>query len=124
MIIGIPKEIKNHEYRVGMTPAGVELLVSAGHTVYVEKGAGMGSGLTDDEYSSVGAKFLDTPKEIFDIAEMIIKVKEPLEPELKMLKKETLLVRMPEEYHGWRRPSHRLLQQLYLMEWFEKYMVE
>ena len=91
MIIGIPKEIKNHEYRVGMTPAGVELLVEAGHMVYVEKSAGMGSGLTDDEYSSVGAKFLGTPKEIFDIAEMIIKVKEPLEPELKMLKKGQLL---------------------------------
>jgi alanine dehydrogenase len=86
MIIGIPKEIKNHEYRVGMTPAGVDMLCAAGHTVYVEKGAGGGSGFGDDEYTAVGAKLLGTAAEIFDTAGMIIKVKEPLDPELKMLK--------------------------------------
>ena len=91
MIIGIPKEIKNHEYRVGMTPAGVELLVHAGHTVFVEKGAGLGSGLEDAEYTAVGGKMLGTAAEVFDKAEMVIKVKEPLEPELKMLKKGQLL---------------------------------
>jgi alanine dehydrogenase len=91
MLIGIPKEIKNNEYRVGMTPAGVELLVNAGHTVLVERGAGMGSGLTDDEYTAVGAQLVKTAAEIFKRAEMIIKVKEPLERELKMLRKGQLL---------------------------------
>ena len=91
MLIGIPKEIKNNEYRVGMTPAGVELLVGAGHTVLVEKGAGLGSGLTDDEYVGVGAQMVKTAAEIFKRAEMIIKVKEPLEKELKMLRKGQLL---------------------------------
>jgi alanine dehydrogenase len=91
MLIGIPKEIKNNEYRVGMTPAGVELLVQAGHTVLVEKGAGMGSGLTDEEYAAVGAQLVKSAAEIFKNAEMIIKVKEPLEKELKMLRKGQIL---------------------------------
>jgi alanine dehydrogenase len=91
MLIGIPREIKNNEYRVGMTPAGVELLVQAGHTVLVEKGAGTGSGLTDEEYVAVGAQLVKSAAEIFRTAEMIIKVKEPLERELKMLRKNQIL---------------------------------
>jgi len=91
MIIGIPKEIKAQENRVSVMPAGVVSFVNAGHTVYVEKNAGVGSGFTDDEYVKAGAKILDTPKEVFDIAEMIVKVKEPLEPEYGLLKEGQIL---------------------------------
>jgi alanine dehydrogenase len=91
MIIGIPREIKNHEYRVGMTPAGVELLVRAGHEVLIEKGAGVGSGFEDAQYTALGARLLDTPAEVFGRAEMIIKVKEPLDPEFPLLREGQVL---------------------------------
>ncbi len=81
MIIGVPKEIKTAENRVALQPSGAEILVSEGHTVLVENGAGLGSGFKNDEYIKAGASIINTPKEIFDRAEMIIKVKEPLEPE-------------------------------------------
>ena len=81
MIIGVAKEIKNNENRVGLTPAGADALVKAGHKVFVEKGAGVGSGFEDEGYSAVGAEIVADKKKIFDDAEMIIKVKEPLEPE-------------------------------------------
>jgi alanine dehydrogenase len=85
MIIGIPKEIKQNEYRVGMIPAGVRALVEAGHKVYVQKTAGIASDFTDDEYAQVGAEIKDTMKEIYDNAVMIVKVKEPLEQEYELL---------------------------------------
>lgn len=91
MIIGIPKEIKNNENRVGCTPAGVKELVKAGHTVYVQHTAGEGSGFADDEYVKAGATILPTIEETYAIAEMIIKVKEPIEPEYKLVKKGQLL---------------------------------
>lgn len=91
MIVGIPKEIKNHEYRVGMTPAGVELLVRDGHEVFVEKDAGIGSGFEDADYQAVGASILPGAAEVFEKAEMIIKVKEPLEPEFDMLRQGQIL---------------------------------
>ena len=91
MIIGIPKEIKAQENRVSVMPAGVMSFVGAGHSVYVEKNAGVGSGFTDDEYVNAGAKILDTPKEVYDIAEMICKVKEPLEPEYDLLREGQIL---------------------------------
>ncbi len=81
MKIGCPKEIKAQEGRVGLTPAGAYTLSQAGHSVYIQTGAGMQSGFSDQEYIEAGAKILDTPKEVFDIADMIIKVKEPLESE-------------------------------------------
>lgn len=84
MRIGCTKEIKAQEGRVGLTPAGVDALVRAGHTVYMEQGAGINSGFTDEEYVALGAHILPTPKEVFDISEMIIKVKEPLEPEYEL----------------------------------------
>ncbi|SFN28350.1 alanine dehydrogenase [Formivibrio citricus] len=77
MLIGVPKEIKNHEYRVGLTPAGVRELVAHGHQVMVEKQAGTAIGFTDDQYQSAGARMVDTAAEIFARSEMIIKVKEP-----------------------------------------------
>ena len=91
MIIGIPKEIKNNENRVGMTPAGVKELVQHGHQVYVQHTAGQGSGFSDEEYTAVGAKILPTIEEVYAIAEMIIKVKEPIEPEYPLVKKGQLL---------------------------------
>lgn len=86
MIVGIPKETKTHEYRVSMTPVGVDELVRRGHKVLVEVDAGVGSGITNDEYSSVGAQIVDTPKSVFDRADMIVKVKEPLAPERAMMR--------------------------------------
>ena len=85
MRIGCPKEIKAQECRVGLTPAGVDALVRAGHEVYVEENAGLASGFTNEEYVDQGAKILATAKEVYDIADMIIKVKEPLEPEYDLL---------------------------------------
>ncbi len=83
MFIGLPKEIKEQENRVALTPAGVDALVRAGHTVYVEKGAGIGSGFTDKDYLEQGAELLEDPKDVWAKAEMIVKVKEPLESEFK-----------------------------------------
>jgi len=91
MIIGVPKEIKNNENRVGMTPAGVKELVAHGHTVYVQHTAGEGSGFADAEYVAAGASILPTIEEVYSAAEMIIKVKEPIEPEYKLVKKGQLL---------------------------------
>ena len=86
MKIGIPKEIKNNENRVGMTPDGVAELVKHGHEVFVQHSAGEGSGFADAAYEKVGAKILLTIKAVYDVAEMIIKVKEPIKPEYPLLK--------------------------------------
>ncbi len=91
MRIGCPKEIKAQEGRVGLTPAGVEALVKAGHDVYMERSAGVVSGFADEEYTAVGAQVLETAKEVYDIADMIIKVKEPLEPEFELLREGQIL---------------------------------
>ena len=85
MIVGVPKEIKTREYRVGMTPAIAKAYVTAGHTVLVEKSAGEGAGITDAEYERVGAKMIKTADELWKRAEMIVKVKEPIEPEYKRM---------------------------------------
>ncbi len=81
MIVGVSKEIKNNEFRVGMTPSGVEAMRRAGHTVLIEEGAGVGSGFTDADYKAVGAEIVSDKKALFDRSEMIVKVKEPLESE-------------------------------------------
>jgi alanine dehydrogenase len=86
MIIGILKEIKTEENRVCMTPAGVEVMIHNGHTVLVEKSAGAGSGFADDTYIKAGAKMIDTPREIFDGADMVMHVKEPLAPEYDLIR--------------------------------------
>jgi alanine dehydrogenase len=86
MIIGVPKEIKDKENRVAITPAGVTAFVKNGHQVLVEKAAGLGSGITDQEYSDSGAIILEEPAEIFQKADMIIKVKEPLPSEYEFIK--------------------------------------
>jgi len=91
MIIGLPKEIKNSENRVALTPAGVTSLVQDGHKVMVEKSAGSGSGFSDESYAAAGAAILDTPKEVFDAADMILKVKEPLPPEYELFREGQVL---------------------------------
>ena len=87
MKIGIPKEIKTNENRVSLVPAGAESLVAAGHSVVVETGAGLGSGFTDDQYTAVGAKIAPSADATWADADMIMKVKEPIEPEWKRMKK-------------------------------------
>ena len=86
MIVGILKEIKAEENRVCMTPAGVEVMADHGHTVLVQKGAGAGSGFADEAYQKAGADLIDAPKAIFDQAEMVMHVKEPLPPEYDLIR--------------------------------------
>lgn len=91
MLIGVPKEIKNHEYRIGMTPAGVREVIAAGHEVMIQRDGGAAIGLTNEQYEAAGAKIIDTAEEIFAAADMIVKVKEPQPNECKMLRSGQLL---------------------------------
>ena len=91
MIIGVPKEIKNNENRVGMTPAGVQEMTKHGHTVYVQATAGVNSGFSDDAYIAAGAKILPTIEDVYAIAEMIVKVKEPIASEYALVRKGQLV---------------------------------
>ncbi|MEQ8471685.1 MAG: alanine dehydrogenase [Marinoscillum sp.] len=91
MIIGVPKEIKNNENRVAVTPAGVKEFTKHGHQVYVQGTAGEGSGFSDDQYKEAGATVLPTIEETYKVADMIVKVKEPIEPEYKLIKKDQLV---------------------------------
>ena len=92
MKIGIPKEIKNHEYRVGMTPSAVREAVNHGHKIVVETNAGNGIGSDDDTYRAAGAIIVDSAQEVFTTADMIVKVKEPQANERKMLREGQVLV--------------------------------
>lgn len=91
MKIGLPKEIKDNEYRVGLTPAGVHALVTAGHELYVQKTAGDGSGFADEQYVNAGAQLLDSADEVWETGEMIVKVKEPVAPEYPRMRENQLL---------------------------------
>lgn len=91
MKIGVPKEIKNNENRVGMTPAGVFELVNQGHTVYVQSTAGEGSGFFDEVYHEVGAIILETIQEVYQSSEMIVKVKEPIEEEYALIQPQQIV---------------------------------
>src|SRR5436305_10624721 len=91
MIIGVPKEIKEQEHRVGLVPATASTLTRRGHTVLVQKSAGVGSGFPDETYVAVGAKIIDTAEELFGQAEMIVKVKEPLKAEYGLLRRGQIL---------------------------------
>ena len=91
MIVGIPKEIKNNENRVALTPAGAQELVKRGHKVYVQASAGVNSGFSDAAYTAVGAEILPTIEEIYAVAEMIVKVKEPIAPEYKLVRRDQLV---------------------------------
>lgn len=91
MIIGVPKEIKNNENRVALTPAGAKELIKRGHQVYVQQSAGLGSGFSDEDYSAAGASILPSIEATYQIAEMIMKVKEPIESEYNLIKANQLL---------------------------------
>lgn len=91
MKIGLPKEIKDNEYRVGLTPAGVQALAHAGHTVFVQKTAGEGSGFKDEQYVKAGGQLLDTADEVWQAGDMIVKVKEPVAPEYPRMRENQLL---------------------------------
>lgn len=91
MTIGVPKEIKNNENRVALTPAGTQELVKRGHTVFIQTTAGAGSGFSDDEYAKAGATLVRDAAEVFQRAEMIMKVKEPIEQEYKLIRKDQLV---------------------------------
>jgi alanine dehydrogenase len=91
MIIGVPKEIKNNENRVALTPAGVAEIKKNGHTVYVQASAGVGSGFSDEAYTSAGATILPTIEAVYETAEMIIKVKEPIAQEYNLIRENQLL---------------------------------
>jgi alanine dehydrogenase len=91
MKIGLPKEIKDNEYRVGLTPAGVHALVGAGHELFVQKTAGEGSGFSDEDYVKAGAAIVDTADEVWQTGDMIVKVKEPIAPEYPRMRENQLL---------------------------------
>lgn len=91
MKVGVPKEIKTQEFRVGMTPAGVATLIARGHKVFVEASAGIGSSIPDEEFIKAGATMLPTKEEVWGTADMIVKVKEPIAPEFSLMRKDQLL---------------------------------
>lgn len=91
MKVGSVKEIKNNEFRVGLVPDNVTAYVNAGHQVYIERDAGVGSGFSTEEYQAAGAVILDTAKEVWDTVDMMVKVKEPLEPEYQYFRKDLIL---------------------------------
>ena len=91
MIVGVPKEIKNNEFRVGMTPSGANSFINNGHTVLIQKDAGLGSGYKDSDYTCIGAVICDTIEEIYSKSEMIVKVKEPLKSEYPLIKENQIV---------------------------------
>lgn len=91
MLVGVPKEIKNHEYRAAITPAGVKEFINHGHQVVIESGAGVGSAITDDAYRVAGAEIVSTAAEVWSRAEMILKVKEPIAPEYPLMREGQVL---------------------------------
>ena len=91
MLVGVPKEIKNHEYRVGLTPESAREYIAAGHQVMVQTGAGLGISKTDDDYRAIGAQIVDTAEEVFASAQMIVKVKEPQPSEWVQLREDQIL---------------------------------
>ncbi len=91
MRIGVPRELKNHEYRVAITPSGVQEFTTAGHEVFVERGAGVGSSISDDDYAAAGAKMLDSADDVWATAELLLKVKEPIATEYHRLRRDQVL---------------------------------
>jgi len=91
MQVGVPKEIKNHEYRVALTPAGVHELVNRGHDVMIQASAGEGSGFSDQDYAQAGASIVQTAEEVWAKAELLVKVKEPIAKEYPLMRKGQVL---------------------------------
>ena len=91
MKVGVPKEVKNHEYRVAITPAGVHEFVRNGHEVFIEAGAGIGSSIPDEDFVAAGAEMLPTADEVWQTADLILKVKEPVAEEFHRMRKDQVL---------------------------------
>ena len=91
MKVGVPSEVKNHEYRCGITPVGVHELVARGHEVLIEKGAGLGSSISDADFVAQGARIIDSADEVWGAADMVMKVKEPVEQEYHRLREDLIL---------------------------------
>jgi len=91
MKVGVPKEVKDNEYRVAITPIGVHELTQHGHDLFLEKGAGLGSLIPDEEYAAAGAKILDGPDEVWGTADMVLKVKEPVAQEYARMREDQVL---------------------------------
>ena len=91
MRVGVPTEVKNHEYRVALTPAGVHELVGHGHEVFIQRGAGVGSSIPDDDFTAAGAKVLDTADDVWGTAELVLKVKEPIAEEYPRMRADQVL---------------------------------
>ena len=91
MIVGLPKEVKNNEHRVGLTPSSVKQITESGHEVYVENNCGKEIGFTNDKYEEAGANILNTPSEMYEKSELIVKVKEPMESEIQYLNSDITL---------------------------------
>ena len=91
MIVGLPKEVKNNEHRVGLTPDSVKQITESGHEVYVETNCGKEIGFTNDKYEAAGANILNTPSEVYEKSELIVKVKEPMESEIQYLNSDITL---------------------------------
>ena len=91
MRVGVPSEVKNHEYRVAATPAGVHELVSHGHEVFVQRGAGVGSSIPDEDYVGAGAKVLETADEVWEAGDLLLKVKEPVAEEYGRMRADQVL---------------------------------
>ena len=108
MLVGVPKEIKNNEFRVALTPAGVHELVTRGHEVLVQSSAGEGSGFRDDDYQKAGATIAATAEEIWSKAELLCKVKEPIAMEYPLMRKgpSALHVSSPSSFQGMHRCSN------------------
>ena len=100
MKIGCVKEIKNNEFRVGLTPDNVKAYVAEGHHVYMEKGAGIGSGFSDDEYMHAGASLIDNAADVWHLVDMMVKVKEPLECEYPLFREGAHSVHLPPRGSG------------------------
>ena len=112
MIIGIPREIKSDEYRVALLPVGAEILISEGHQVLIETGAGVGSGYDDSQYQNVGATLVNNPAEIFASSDMIVKVKEPIGSEFSMMRQGQIIFSFPMNDGSKRSASDRSEQTL------------
>jgi alanine dehydrogenase len=106
MRVGVPKEIKNHEYRVAITPAGVHELVTRGHDVLVETGAGIGSAIDDAEFLAAGAKIVNSADDLWADSEMVLKVKEPIEEEYPRLREDLVLFTYLHSPHRSHAPTH------------------
>jgi alanine dehydrogenase len=91
MRVGVPTEVKNHEYRVALTTAGAHELARRGHEVHLQRGAGLGSSIPDEEYLAAGAKILDTADDIWQVAELVLKVKEPVAEEYHRMRRHQVL---------------------------------